>query len=78
MTKLTVPTCDAAGQAVASNCAAVQATSPFATPGESVVPTGSTISVRRTCESPSGSLSVTVAPLGTARWVVSREASTAG
>ena len=77
--KLTVPTCEAAGQPASdANCASVHATSPFATPGESVVPTGSTISARRTCEFPSGSVRATVAPLGTTRWVVSSAVVTPG
>src|SRR3954451_19150502 len=67
----TLPTCDAAGQPAPSNCAWVQAARPSATPGDSAVPTGSAISVRRTCDWLGGSVSVTVAPLGTARCVVS-------
>src|SRR4051794_22528330 len=76
--KLTVPICDAAGQPAPANCAAVHACRPLATPGESVVPTGSAISARLTCESPGWSFSVTVAPLGTARRVVSSVGVTDG
>src|SRR3954462_5637612 len=76
--KLTVPICDAAGQPAPANCAAVHACRPLATPGESVVPTGSAISARLTCESPFSRRSVTVAPLGTARCVVSSLAVTEG
>src|SRR3954454_14391191 len=76
--KLTVPICDAAGQPAPANCAAVHACRPLATPGESVVPTGSAISARLTCESPGCRPSVTVAPLGTARCVVSSVGVTVG
>ena len=78
MTKLTVPTWAPAGQPGPANCASLQPSRPFATPGESVVPSGSTISARLTCESPAGSASVTVAPLGTARCRFSSVADTDG
>ena len=78
VSKLTVPTWLAAGQATAANWSAVQATRPSATPGESVVPTGSAISARRTWESSAGWLSVTVAPVGATRCVVSSDAVSAG
>ena len=78
MTKLTVPTCEASGQPPPVNCAPVHACSPFATPGDSVVPTGSTISARRTWAWPAGSVSATVAPLGTTRCVVSSVADSDG
>ena len=42
------------------------------------MPSGSTISARLTCESPGGSESVTVAPLGTARCWLSSTADTDG
>ena len=42
------------------------------------MPSGSTISARLTCESPAGSESVTVAPLGTARCRFSSAADTDG
>src|SRR3954451_6231499 len=61
--KLTVPICDAAGQPAPANCVAVHACRPLATPGESVVPTGSAISARLTCGAPFWRAGVTVAPL---------------
>ena len=82
MAKLTVPICDASGHAVAANCASEQTSRPSATPGESVVPSGSMISARRTCACriapPSGTVSEIVAPLGTTRLVVSSATATAG
>src|SRR3954468_14829972 len=76
--KLTVPICDAAGQPAPEKSAAVQACRTLATPGESVVPTGSTISARLTGESPGWRFRVTFAPLGTARRVVSSVGVTDG